>query len=105
MIKKKLRDEEAIQKSLKLLSGKWRLRVILEIYKEDKIRFNKLQKNINGISSIMLTRILKELIENKLVLREQFDEIPPHVEYSLTKEGISLCPVFNVLEELGKNLK
>ncbi|WP_195970530.1 helix-turn-helix domain-containing protein [Clostridium thermobutyricum] len=105
MKKKKLRDEDAIEKSLKLLSGKWRLRVILEIYKEDKIRFNKLQKNIDGISSIMLTRILKELIENKLVLREQFDEIPPHVEYSLTREALGLCQVFNVLEDLGKKLK
>ena len=105
MEKKKFRDEEAIKKSLKLLSGKWRLRVILEIYKEDKIRFNKLQKSVDGISSIMLTRVLKELIENNLVLRTQFNEIPPHVEYSLTKECIRLCPVFNVLEELGKNLK
>ena len=53
----------------------------------------------------MLTRILKELIENKLVLREQFDEIPPHVEYSLTREALGLCQVFNVLEDLGKKLK
>ena len=66
------------------------------------IRFNQLQKNIEGISSLMLTRVLKDLIDNNLIIRTQFNEVPPHVEYSLTDLGRSLCPIISLLEDFGK---
>lgn len=97
-------NEDAIHLALKILSGKWRLKILWEVYRNKTIRFNKLQKNIEGISSLMLTRCLKELIEYKLIARKQFDEIPPHVEYSLTALGKSLCPIIHSLETLGANL-
>lgn len=97
-------NEKYIEHALKVLSGKWKLKVLWEVSSYDNIRFNQLQKNIEGISSIMLTRVLKDLIENKLVLRTQFNEVPPHVEYSLTDLGKSLCPIIKLLEDFGENI-
>ncbi|MFL0268964.1 winged helix-turn-helix transcriptional regulator [Candidatus Clostridium radicumherbarum] len=103
-IEKVSMDENAIHYALNIISGKWRLKILGEISKNETIRFNKLQKNVEGISSLMLTRCLKELIEYKLVDRKQFDEIPPHVEYSLTDLGRSLCPILHSLEVFGLNV-
>lgn len=103
-IEKGFVDENAIHYALHIISGKWRLKILWEISKNETIRFNKLQKNIEGISSLMLTRCLKELIEYRLVDRKQFDEIPPHVEYSLTDLGRSLCPILHSIEVFGLNV-
>lgn len=103
-IEKHNMNEDSIHFALKILSGKWRLKILWEVSRNEAIRFNKLQKNIEGISSLMLTRCLKELIEYKLIDRKQFDVIPPHVEYSLTDLGKSLCPILHSLEIFGSNV-
>ncbi|MDZ5253542.1 helix-turn-helix domain-containing protein [Clostridium sp. LIBA-8841] len=97
-------NERYIEHALKVLSGKWKLKVLWEVSSYDSIRFNQLQKNIEGISSLMLTRVLKDLIDNKLILRTQFNEIPPHVEYSITDLGKSLCPIIKLLEDFGESI-
>ncbi|WP_300259782.1 winged helix-turn-helix transcriptional regulator [Clostridium sp.] len=97
-------NEKYIEHALNVLSGKWKLKVLWEVYSYDSIRFNQLQKNVEGISSLMLTRVLKDLIDNKLLVRTQFNEVPPHVEYSLTDLGKSLCPIIRLLEGFGKSI-
>lgn len=59
-----------------------------------RLRFGQLQKHINGISKTMLSSTLKTLEERGLVIREKFNEIPPHVEYSLTEGGKAMKSVF-----------
>lgn len=98
---KKYLNEDVINVALKVLTGKWKLKILWEISVEDSIRFNELERRLEGISSLMLTRRLKELVEANIVSRKQFNEVPPHVEYSLTELGYSICPVLHMLEELG----
>lgn len=59
-----------------------------------RLRFGQLQKHIDGISKTMLSSALKTLEERGLVIREQFNEIPPHVEYFLTEGGEAMKSVF-----------
>lgn len=80
--------------ALQILSGKWRLSVIYNLSKKDAFRFGELKKSIEGITNTMLTTILRELEEYGIVARKQFNEIPPHVEYSLTQKGKDLFPIF-----------
>lgn len=80
--------------ALQLLSGKWRMSVIYTLSKKESFRFGELKKSISGITNTMLTTILRELEEYGIVFREQFNEIPPHVEYSLTQKGKDLFPIF-----------
>ena len=104
-IQKKEINEEAVKYALDILSGKCKLKIMIEIWKNESIRFNQLEKNVDGISSLMLTRCLRELVEYKIIERKQFNEIPPHVEYSLTEIGKSICPIMHSLEEWGNKVK
>lgn len=58
------------------------------------MRFGELKKAFPEITNAMLTNTLRSLEEEELVKREQFNEIPPHVEYSLTEKGRELMPLY-----------
>ena len=68
---------------------------------QEVIRFNELQRRLEGISSVMLSKSLEELERARLVHREQYPEIPPRVEYSLTALGRSIDPYLRALGEWG----
>ena len=70
---------------LVMLQGRWKSQVMYEMCMYDTVRFGRLKKDLPGITNTMLTKALRELEEDGLISREQFNEIPPHVEYSLTE--------------------
>ncbi len=96
-------DNCPMRKTLELLSGKWRTHIIYELCKNKTMRFGELKKAYPRITSTMLTNTLRDLEELGIVHREQFNEIPPHVEYSLTEKGKALLPVFFELAKWGEN--
>jgi DNA-binding HxlR family transcriptional regulator len=73
-----------------LISKKWSLLIINEIGNHHEIRFNDLMSELKPISPKTLADMLKELHKEGLIKREPFNEIPPRVDYSLTKDGQSL---------------
>jgi DNA-binding HxlR family transcriptional regulator len=73
-----------------IISKKWALLIINEIGNHKRIRYNDLMKEIEGISPKTLADTLKELVNHNLVKRESFNEIPPRVDYTLTKDGEDL---------------
>ena len=89
-------DECPVQKILNLFQGKWNLRIIYEF-----MRFGELKKAVLDISNTVLTSTLKALENQGLVLRQQFNEVPPHVEYSLTESAKALDKVFQTMREWG----
>ena len=95
-------DNCPMRRTLELLSGKWRTHIIYELCKKPSCRFGELKKSIPKITSTMLTSTLRDLEELGIVHREQFNEIPPHVEYSLTEKGKQLLPVFTELAKWGE---
>lgn len=92
-----------MRRTLELLSGKWRTHIIYELCKKPSCRFGELKRSLSGITNTMLTNTLRELESVGIVHREQFNEIPPHVEYSLTEKGRDLLPVFTELAKWGEN--
>ena len=82
-----------------IIGGKWKIRLLWVLYKAEYVRFNELKRQLNGITDMMLTKILKELIKENIVKRVQYNEIPPRVEYSLTPNGLNLI---NALTEVTK---
>ena len=81
---------------MKILGGKWKLLIISRIYIGFD-RFNSLERSINGISKNILSLNLKELENDRVISRYNFDEVVPKVKYSLTKSGKSLIPVLKIL--------
>ena len=86
---------------LLMLQGRWKSQLLYEMCMVDTVRFGRLKKDLPGITNTMLTKALRELEEDGLVNREQFNEIPPHVEYSLTEMGRDLLPVFYAMMNWG----
>lgn len=91
--------------TLNLIGGKWRLPIIWAIHKNKTMRYNELKRDIQGITNMMLTQSLKELEAYGIVKREQFLEIPPRVEYSLTDNGEELITALKALAHWGKKMK
>ena len=69
------------------------------------VRFNEMKKYIGDISYKTLSHSLKELEADGLVHREEYPQIPPKVEYSLTERGKSLIPILDMMCEWGDNNK
>ena len=86
---------------LVMLQGKWKTQVLYEFCIHERIRFGELKKSLPGITNTMLTNTLRELEKDGLILRRQFNEIPPHVEYSLSDMGRDLLPVFYAIMVWG----
>lgn len=86
---------------VQMLQGKWKLQIIYELCIQSPLRFGQLKKLLTPITNTMLTTALKELEADGLIRREQFNEIPPRVEYSLTEKGKDLLPVFYAIAQWG----
>ena len=84
-----------------MLQGRWKSLLMYELCVHDTVRFGQLKKDLPGITNTMLTKSLRELEDDGLISRQQFNEIPPHVEYSLTPMGRDLRPVFYAIMDWG----
>ncbi|MDD3140482.1 MAG: helix-turn-helix domain-containing protein [Lachnospiraceae bacterium] len=84
----------------KLLTGKWTL-LILQHLNERLMRFNELHKVLPGLTQATLTKQLRMMEENGLIIRTAYNQIPPKVEYSLSELGEHFKPVLDALEIWG----
>lgn len=95
-----------IRNVLSRVGDKWSMLVLFTLESKDTQRFKELQRNIPDISQKMLTATLKMLEADGLIRREVFPEVPPRVEYSLTKKGKSLLPLIdNLLSWASENME
>lgn len=94
--------EEAcpVAKALKLLGGKWTLLILFRIGKQ-VMRYGEIKRSIPHISEKMLVQELNFLVENKLVTKKMYPEIPPKVEYRLTALGLKSLAIIDELESFG----
>ena len=95
------RSGSLIAPVLKELQGRWKNGVLFEMSRRRSIRFIELKKALPGITNTMLSSTLRELEYDGFVDRMQLNEIPPHVEYSLTDKGKELIPVWYELFKWG----
>ena len=88
--------------TLSLINGKYKMTILYTLMEFGTVRFNELQKYIGSISYKTLSATLKELEADRLVHREEYPQIPPKVEYSMTSRGKSLIPILDGLCEWGE---
>ncbi len=98
-------DDCPLTHALNLIGGKWRLPIIWALSKNGTLRYNELKRGIKGITNMMLTETLKELEAKGIVHRQQYLEVPPRVEYSLTEAGEALIPALKSLAAWGNKMK
>lgn len=88
----------ALGKAMSTLGSKWKPIIVLVI-KDRTLRFGEIAARISVISRKVLTDQLREMEQDNLVTRQEFKELPPRVEYKLTKKGLALLPILNLLEK------
>lgn len=89
-----------IESTLSIINGKWKILILKEL-SHGPVRYGQIGNNIPTISAKVLTQQLREMVDDGLVVRKVFAEIPPRVEYSLGEMGISLFTVFKELRRWG----
>lgn len=91
-----------LKKVLDLIGGKWKVLILCAMYNEGPMRYGQLKKSIAGITNTMLANSLKEMENDGLVTRKQYDEMPVRVEYALTDKADGLIPILLELKKWGE---
>ncbi|MBJ7459190.1 MAG: helix-turn-helix transcriptional regulator [Thermoleophilaceae bacterium] len=84
-----------------ILCSKWTAIIIRDLAESDS-RFCELERSLDGISPRTLSLRLRELESNGIVERRTYAEVPPRVEYALTKKGEGLIPIVNAMRSYGE---
>ena len=87
--------------TLSVFEGKWKWLIIYILAEEGTLRYGVLKKCLPNITHKMLSQQLKELEKLQLISRKAYHQIPPKVEYSLTKKGSSLMPMLDLMCNWG----
>ena len=93
-----------VETTLALISDKWKVLILRDLLQGTK-RFGELKKSIGHVTQKVLTAQLREMEANGLLTRTIYAEVPPRVEYTLTKLGYSLKPVLDVMRDWGEAYK
>jgi len=89
-----------VEACLEVIGGKWKGVILFHLLGGIK-RFNELRRLLPGVTQRMLTRQLRELEADQIVVRTVYPEVPPKVEYSLSEFGKTLEPILRVLQKWG----
>lgn len=76
----------------KTFGGKWKLPIICVLSNKKSHRYSAIRRKLGDITNMMLSQSLKELEADGLIKRNEFNEVPPHVEYSLSEKGERVLP-------------
>lgn len=104
MIKKEEMPECPVETTISLIGGKWKLLIMRNLLSRSW-RFNELKKDLKGISQNVLTYNLRSMEKDGIIIRKIYPEIPPKVEYGLTKLGKSMKPIIKSMEKWGIEYK
>ena len=97
-IKKTCDPNCALCNALRILGDKWAMSILHHM--EKPRRFGVLKREISGISEKMLIQTLRNLELHNLVSRKSYHEVPPRVEYSLTKKGLRALDIMPILRDI-----
>jgi DNA-binding HxlR family transcriptional regulator len=90
---------EELQAAFAALEGRWKLMLLNHLFESQPRRFSDLERATPGISQKVLIQQLKALERDGLVNRHAYPVVPPHVEYTLTDDGLALQPALVALRD------
>lgn len=83
--------------TLSLIQGKYKMILLYGLAERSVLRYSELKRFVGTISHKTLSINLKELEADGLVVRTEYPQIPPKVEYSLSQRGRSLMPILDAM--------
>lgn len=101
-----LNENCGITYTMSKMDGRWKVNILAYLLNNKKLRYSELKAKLEGISERILIAKLKELEKDGLVNRIVYQQVPPKVEYELTKLAISLKDILHLMDKWGdKNQK
>ena len=101
MIKRYIKDADfkntGFSYTLSLISGKYKMVILYCLMEFETVRFNEMKRYLKTVTDKTLSINLKELEADNLIIRTEYPQIPPKVEYSLSERGRSLMTVLDQL--------
>ena len=94
-------EDTGFNYTMSLIQGKYKMFILYTLMEFEVVRFNEMQKYIGSITYKTLSSTLKQLEADGLIHREEYPQIPPKVEYSLTERGKSLIPILDQMCDWG----
>jgi len=88
---------QGVEDALKILEGRWKLIILFHLFGGKVLRFSELEQAIPAISQKMLIQQLRQMEADGVIRRTIYQQVPPKVEYRLTKWGQALCPALDGL--------
>lgn len=98
-------EDTGFSYTLSLINGKYKMVILYCLMEFQVVRYNELKRYIKSISHKTLSNALKELEKDQLIIRKEYPQIPPKVEYSLSDKGQSLMQILDQLCIWGENHK
>lgn len=89
--------------TLSVIGGKWKWLILYKLFQNGVQRYGELKQSMPSITHKTLSQQLKELEAEELVYRNQYYQVPPKVEYSLTQKGKTLIPILQRMSDWGAN--
>lgn len=96
-------EDTGFSYTLSLISGKYKMVILYCLMEFETVRFNEMKRYLKTVTDKTLSANLKELEKEDLIIRKEYPQIPPKVEYSLSERGISLMKVLDQLCVWGEN--
>lgn len=91
--------------AISLIDGKWKMHILFWLWKYETLRYSELKRCLNKVTHKMLSSQLKELEADGIIIRTEYPQVPPKVEYSLSLKGKSMMPILSELCKWGtKNM-
>lgn len=101
-LKRKDKFQCSIEYTLSFMGGKWKPIILWHLGVDGVHRYGELKKRMPGINHKMLTQQLKELLDDGLIIRKEYPQIPPKVEYSISQKGETLMEILKMMHEWGR---
>lgn len=102
-VKDKRLFHNPVEFAMNKIGGTYKMPILWRL-KDKKWRFSELQKSLSHASDRMLSKALKELVEDGFITKEVFPEVPPRVEYAITERGMKSIEIIDALRNYGLDL-
>lgn len=87
--------------AISVIGGKWKMHILFWLWKKPVMRYSEIKKALGPITHKILSDKLKELENDGLIIRHEYPQVPPKVEYRLSKKGENLMPVLSPICKWG----
>lgn len=87
--------------AISIITGKCKMHILFWLWKQETMRYSEIKRALGNVTHKILSNTLKELEADGLIIRHEYPQVPPKVEYYLSEKGYSLLPVIQSICEWG----